>query len=76
MIKVYRIEGFFGERGSRQPFAIDLRATKPEEASEKAYADIGSRHKCKRREVKIESVKEIPAEESKSLLARQISEEE
>jgi len=76
MIKVYRLKGIFGEKGAKQDFTIDVRATKPEDATEKAYTDIGSKHKCKRREIRIDSVEEFPAEETKSLLVKQLSEAE
>ncbi|MCK4327174.1 MAG: 50S ribosomal protein L18a [Candidatus Diapherotrites archaeon] len=76
MIKIYRLKGIFGEKGAKHGFAIDVRALKPEDAKEKVYTDIGSKHKCKRREVQITSVEEVPAGETTSLLVKQLSEGE
>lgn len=76
MIKVYRLKGVFGQKGEKQVFAIDVRATKPENAQERAYTDIGSKHKCKRAQIKIDSVEEIKPEDTKSLLVKQLSEVE
>jgi len=68
-VKVFRVEGvalFSPDRIRRwQPFVIDVRALKPEHAVEKVYSDLGSRHKLKRSNIKILSVKEIDISESK-----------
>ena len=76
MIKVFRINGAFGEKANKQKFAYDVRALNVEQAKEKTYADFGSRHKMKRRCVSIKSVTEIKPEESKSNLVAQLSEVE
>ena len=41
-------------------------------AKEKIYAELGSKHKVKRRWVTFASIEEIKAEDSKSLLVRQL----
>ncbi|MEM0361734.1 MAG: 50S ribosomal protein L18Ae [Sulfolobales archaeon] len=68
-VKVFRVEGlalFSPDRSRRwQPFTIDVRALKPEEAVEKVYSDMGSRHKLKRAHIKIINIREISPEESK-----------
>ncbi len=75
-VKVYRVEGlalFSPDKIRRwQPFTADVRALKPEEAIEKVYSDMGSRHKLKRAHVKIINVKEISPEESKYKYVRDL----
>jgi len=45
------------------PFSIEIPATKEEEAVDKAYAILGSRHGAKRREIKINEVKALNNDE-------------
>ena len=73
MIKIYRLKGVFGQKGEKQPFTLDVRAAKPEEAKEKVYTDMGSKHKIKRFLIKISSVEEISPEDTTSLVASQLS---
>ncbi len=74
MVEVYRVKGSFGERMDKQVFTIDVLATKPEDAKEKIYANVGSKHRVKRRLIRIESVETIPANETKSLVVKQLTE--
>ena len=74
MVKVYRINGTFGQKGNKQKFTIDLRATTPEQAKEKIYTDIGSRQRVKRFLINIESIKEIKPEDTISLVVEQLNE--
>ena len=76
MIKVFRLKGTFGQKGQLQEFTIDVRAMNSEQAKEKLYADVGSKHKVKRYLIKINSIEEIKPEETKSLLVGQLSEGE
>jgi large subunit ribosomal protein LX len=48
-----------------QKFSLELIATKPSEAVEIAYSELGSRHKLKRSMIRIEDVKEISKNEIK-----------
>jgi large subunit ribosomal protein LX len=47
----------------KTPFAKEVLADKPEHAVEKAYAEIGSRHRVKRFYMKILKVEEVSPEE-------------
>ena len=73
MVKIYRIKGQFGQKGNRQSFTKDVRATKPEQAKEKIYTDIGSKQRVKRFLINIASIEEIKPEETNSLVVEQIS---
>ncbi len=48
-----------------QRFSLELPATKPSEAVEIAYSELGSRHKLKRSMIKIEEVREVGKDEVK-----------
>jgi len=73
MIKIYRLNGTFGQKGEKQTFTIDVRAAKPEEAKETIYANIGSKHKIKRFLIQIDSIEEVKPEDTTSLVASQLS---
>ena len=62
-VKIYRVEGRMRIGDAWQRFTLEYRALKPEHAIERAYAELGSRHKLKRPHIKIEKVYEIPPEE-------------
>lgn len=66
-VKIYRISGRMLISHDRLPtwqeFSIEVRAVKPEDAVEKVLSELGSRHKLKRRHIRIEEIKEISLEE-------------
>jgi len=67
-VKIYRISGKMLISHDRLPtwqkFSIEVRALKPEDAIEKVLSELGSRHKLRRRHIRIEEVKEISLEEA------------
>ncbi|MGC9152585.1 MAG: 50S ribosomal protein L18Ae [Vulcanisaeta sp.] len=65
MTRIYRVTGHMRIGRQWQKFSIDVLATKPSEAIEKVYSDLGSRHKLKRSFIRIESVKEVGRDEVK-----------
>ena len=70
-MKAYRIRGTF-RMGvvKNNPFTIEVAAKKKEEAIEKIYGILGSRHGVKRREIKIEEVKAIKKDEIEDPVVR------
>ncbi len=70
-VKIYRVEGqmlISHDRFPRiQKFVKDVRAVKPEDAIEIVYSELGSRHKVKRKHIKIFKVYEISPEETKDI---------
>jgi large subunit ribosomal protein LX len=62
-MKVYRVTGEIRKPNLRTPFAKEVLADKPEHAVEKAFAEIGSRHRVKRFYMKIINVTEVSAED-------------
>ncbi|MCE4604640.1 MAG: 50S ribosomal protein L18a [Aeropyrum sp.] len=70
-IKVYRIVGEMMLSHDRFPewreFEVYIRALKPEHAVEKVYSDLGSRHKLRRKHIRISKVEEVDPEEVEDL---------
>ncbi len=62
-MKVFRITGEIRKPNLRTPFSKEVLADKPEHAVEKAYAEIGSKHRVKRFYMKILKVEEVLPEE-------------
>ena len=66
-INVYRIKGFFIKGKTRIPLSYECRAYTEEAALEKAYSDVGSKHRVKRDRIFIErasGIETITAEEA------------
>lgn len=67
-VKIYRVSGKMLIRHDRLPtwqkFSVEVRALKPEDAIEKVLSELGSRHKLRRRHIRIEEVREISLEEA------------
>jgi len=55
-------------------FEIYVRAVKEEDAIEKIYSELGSRHKLKRYHIRIDEVREVPLEEVEDLHILQLAE--
>ncbi len=63
-MKAFEVSGEFMVSLRRwQPFALEVAALDEKAAIEKTMALMGSRHKVKRRSVKIQNVKSLKAEE-------------
>ena len=63
--KVYRVSGRIDKPGLYEPitFKKEIAAVKEAHALEKIYAEMGSRHRAKRFQIKINSVEEVVPEE-------------
>jgi large subunit ribosomal protein LX len=61
-MKVFRVTGEINKPNLSTPFAKEILAEKSEHAIEKVYAEIGSRHRVKRFQIKIESTTEVPVD--------------
>jgi large subunit ribosomal protein LX len=62
-VKVFRVIGKITKPNYRTDFRKEIRALKPEEAVEKVYNEIGSKHRAKRVQIKVLKVEEISLEE-------------
>ena len=73
-VKVFRVVGRIIKPNYQTSFRKEFRAMKAEEAVERVYKEIGSKHRTKRFQIKILSVEEVSTEEIESPLMRKITE--
>jgi len=62
-VKIFRVVGKITKPNFQTDFRKEIRALKPEQAVEKIYREIGSKHRVKRFQIKILKVEEISAED-------------
>jgi len=72
-IKVFRVIGEIRKPNFQTDFRKEVRALKPEEAVERIYMELGSKHRAKRFQIKIIKVEEINPEEIESPLVRKLT---
>jgi large subunit ribosomal protein LX len=65
MIQIFRVRGWFKQGLFVQKFTRDLLATSKENALERVFSELGSKHKVRRNQIHIEEVVEIKPEEVK-----------
>jgi len=71
-VKVFRVTGEINKPKLKTPFAKEVVVDKPEHAVEKVYAEIGSKHRVKRFQIKIADVKEVPVDEIENPILKKI----
>lgn len=62
-MKLFRVSGEIEKKGAKSSFTREIVAAKKEHAVERAYAELGSKHRVKRFHIIITGVKEVPSEE-------------
>jgi len=72
-IKVFRVIGEIRKPNFQTDFRKEVRALRPEDAVEKVYMDLGSKHRVKRFQIKIVKVEEIGPEEIVSPLVKKLT---
>jgi len=71
-VKVFRVSGQIAKPNWKTDFQKEVRALKPEEAKEVIYAELGSRHKAKRFQIKIASVEVVNPEDIQDPVLRKM----
>ena len=71
-MKVFRVTGEINKPKLKTPFAKEVIVDKPEHAVEKVYAEIGSKHRVKRFQIKIVKVEEVSTEEIENPILKKI----
>jgi large subunit ribosomal protein LX len=71
-MKVFRVTGKIYKPNLKTDFVREMLADKPEHAEERAYAEIGSRHRVKRCHMKVTKVEEIPDEDIQNPILKKI----
>jgi ribosomal protein L20A (L18A) len=65
-VKTFRITGHVKKPRTAIPFSLEIKATKDRDALETMYADLGSRHKARRLEIKVEKIEEMKASQAEA----------
>jgi large subunit ribosomal protein LX len=63
--KIFRVKGWFQKPWQKQVFVKELPALSEQQAMERIYSEVGSKHKVKRNLLHIEEIVEIKPEEAK-----------
>jgi large subunit ribosomal protein LX len=71
-VKVFRVIGKITKPNYKTDFRKEIRALKPEEAVERVYKEIGSKHRAKRVHIKVLKVEEISADEVTDLAVKKL----
>ena len=62
-VKIFRISGSFKQKQQATSFSKEYLAVSEENALTKLYSHLGSKNRLKRRQIKIQTIKEISKEE-------------
>lgn len=71
-LKVFRVTGEINKPNLKTPFNKEVLAVKSDHAVEKVYAEIGSKHRVKRFQLKISNVEEISIDEIENPIIKKI----
>jgi len=72
-VKVFRVIGKIRKPNFKTDFRKEVRALKPEEAVERIYMELGSKHRAKRFQIKIIKVEEVSPEKIENFLVRKLT---
>ncbi|WP_288005597.1 50S ribosomal protein L18Ae [Thermofilum sp.] len=73
-VKTFEVSGTMRLRlGEQRKFRIYVRGLSEDEAKEKVYSILGSRHKLTRNHIKIASIREVPLEEVQDEYVRDLA---
>lgn len=70
---MFRVTGKIVKPNLKTIFRKEVRALKPEDAKEKIFMELGSKHRAKRFQIRIFKVEEVPPEEIENLLIRKLT---
>lgn len=73
-MKAFRVTGKFKMGRSMTQFAKEYAGSDKKQVEEKALADLGGKHRVKRKDMKIEKVEELTLEQVKDPSIRQLVE--
>jgi len=73
-MKAFRVTGKFKMGRSMTQFAKEYAGLDKKQVEEKAISDLGSKHRVKRRDLKVEKVEELTLEQVKDTSIRQLVE--
>jgi len=72
-VKVFRVIGEIRKPNFETEFRKEVRALKPEDAVEKVYMELGSKHRVRRYQMTISKVEELSPEEIEDVLVKKMT---
>ena len=72
-VKVFRVIGKIRKPNFQTEFQKEVRALKPEDAVEKVFMLLGSKHRVKRFQMTISKVEEISADEIEDMIVKKLT---
>ncbi len=72
-VKVFRVIGKIRKPNFQTEFRKEVRALKPEDAVEKVYMLLGSKHRVKRYQMTISKVEELSPKEIENVLIKKMT---
>jgi len=72
-VKIFRVTGEIKKPNYKTSFKKEIRALKKEEAVDRIYKEMGSKHKAKRFEIKILNVEQISLEEATDPIVKKLT---
>jgi large subunit ribosomal protein LX len=72
-VKVFRVIGKIRKPNFQTEFRKEVRALKPEDAVEKVYMELGSKHRVRRYQMTIIKVQELAPEEIEDVLVKKMT---
>ena len=72
-VKVYRLSGKINKPNFKTEFQKEVRALNPEDATEKVYMLLGSKHRVKRFQLKIYKVEEVNPKDIEDIIIRKMT---
>jgi large subunit ribosomal protein LX len=72
-VKVFRVIGEIKKPNFETEFRKEVRALNPEDAVEKVYTLLGSKHRVKRYQMNISKVEELKPEEIEDILVKKMT---
>jgi large subunit ribosomal protein LX len=72
-VKIFRVIGKIRKPNFQTDFRKEIRALKPEDAIEKVYMLLGSKHRVKRFQMTISKVEEIAPEEIENIIVKKLT---
>lgn len=72
-VKVFRVIGKIRKPNFQTEFRKEVRALKPEDAVEKVYMLLGSKHRVKRFQMSISNVEELAPNEIEDILLKKMT---
>jgi large subunit ribosomal protein LX len=71
-LKVFRVTGEIVKPNLKTPFSKEIVCEKPEQAREKVYSELGSKHRVKRFHIKITNVEEVAVDKIENPFLKKI----